>query len=358
MKLYQLFLLAFLAVVPTLKAAVEYDLKKGIDLTATNIINTTILNQLVDVGTVGHTNKGILIRKSSNGLAYWPSITDNPRYTNFLWLDTYTMPGILKQYVPGGDGYTNWVSSTITPSSVTTVEILNGTILEADMANNSVNNNQLVAGSVTPNKLGDLSVVAGKIAAAAVLQGNLADSSVITASISNLMVTTIKIAANAVDRSKLLDGAVGHLQLTNNAVMAYHLSNDAVTASAILTNTITTNKLAGDINRGLLNTNVSYGLVRAWAKVSSAGTILAGFNVGSVTKTSLTGNYTINFNSGYVPANSNYCVNIQPFNATVSVSRFGTVRTNSHTFVSIVTSTSSTVEADSDFSITIVGGDQ
>ena len=356
MKLYQLFLLAFLAVVPTLKAAVEYDLKKGIDLTATNIINTTILNQLVDVGTVGHTNKGIILRRSGGGGTYWPSVTDNPRYTNFLWLDTYSSPGILKQYTNVGDAYVNWVSSTITPSSVTTAEILNGTILQADMANGSVGNNQLVAGSVTANKLDDLSVVAGKIAAAAVLQGNLADNSVTTASITNLAVTTVKIAANAVDRSKLLDSAVGSAQLTNNAVMALHLSNDAVTATAILDATITTNKLAGDINRGLFEATVKTNIVNAWAFCANpAGTLttLKSYNIASVTRIS-TGLSRVLFTSNM--ADTNYVLTGNCMLNSITLNRIVHYFSNTVSEVWISTQSETGPRADASFAFQIIGG--
>ena len=352
MKLYQLFFLAFLAVVPTLKAAVEYDLKKGVDLTATNVINTTILNQLVDTGTVGQPNKGVVIRRSSGGGVYWPSVTDNPRYTNFLWLDTYTSPGILKQYTNVGDAYVNWVSSTITPSSVTTAEILNGTILQADMANGSVGTDQLIAGNVTSLKLGDLSVVSGKISAAAVLQGNLADNSVTTASITNNAITTVKITDAAVDRNKLLASAVGHLQLTNLAVMAQHLSNDAVTATAILNATITTNKLAGDINRGLLNTNVSYNMTTAWAYLKADGTLMKAYNISAGTRLDA-GDFKFTFATPMT--STNYVVSGMILFKT-GTARIVTVTTNSTTELWIKTQNTGGTDTDDDLMISVLGG--
>ena len=69
------------------QAALEPDLRKGLDFTYTNVATASMHNQLVDNATVVNTgsitnNKGIVMRSTVR-----PDVVNNPRMTNWLWLD-------------------------------------------------------------------------------------------------------------------------------------------------------------------------------------------------------------------------------------------------------------------------------
>lgn len=289
----------------TLFGAVEYDTKKGVDLTRTNVVTATLLNQLVDAGTIGATNKGAVIRRSGGGGTYWPDVTLNGRYTNFLWLDTYTTPATLKQYVCCGDVYTNWVASTVTPNSITAAEILNYTITEPKMATNSVNQYALQDSAVTANKIAGNSIIAGKIGPAAVILGNYAFGSIVGGNITNNTITSTNLADGAVTREKLGASVVDNTRLTNDAVFTANITNGAVTGAKIASATVTTNNLLGEINRGLLESTIRTNQVNAWALVGVNGTtpsLLKAFNIASVTR-SAAGIYRLVYTSSMVDTN-------------------------------------------------------
>lgn len=287
--------LSILAASP-LKAAAEYDLLKGVDLTATNYVTTSLLNQLVDAGRIGSTNKGGVIRRSGGGGTYWPDVTLNSRYTNFVWLDTYTTPGTLKQYVCCGDVYTNWVASTVTPNSITAAEILNYTITEPKMATNSVNQYALQDSAVTANKIAGNSIIAGKLGPASVILGNYAFGSIRGGDITNNTITVTNLADGAVTRDKLGATVVDNTRLTNDAVFTANITNGAVTGAKIAASTVESNNIASStINKANLDTTVSRTVPLVWGFIDGTS-ILNGTNIASVVNPT-TGIYTINFSS-------------------------------------------------------------
>lgn len=350
-----IFLLPFLA-----NAAVEFDLVKGIDFTHTNYMGPSMLNQLVDNGKIAATNKGAIIRFSGGGGARWPNVTDNPRYTNFLWMDINVFPGTLKQYVPSGDVYTNWVVSTVTPGSVTTTEILDYTITDADLATNSVSDFTLKAGSVSGNKIADNGIIAGKLGPASVGKGSIAFGAITGGDITNKTVTATNIADNTITAQQLANDAITTLSLTNGAVTTDKIAetnitrnlirNDAVGTLQITNAAVTTNKLAGDINSSLLTTNVSYGLAKAYAYVDSSGTLVKGFNIASAVRTAA-GRYSLTFGSGFTPSSTNYLVSGSGLNATAG--RIMSVTTNTTTVLSVILYTTGGAGDDTPFSVLI-----
>jgi hypothetical protein len=309
--------LATILIAPSLFGAVEFDLRKGVDMTATNYVTQSLLNQLVDAGTISSTNKGAIIRRTGNGGSYWPDITLNPRYTNFLWLDTFVSPGTLKSYVCCGDAYTNWVNATVAPQSVTTAQLADWSVTDTKLATNSVSDFALKASSVSGNKLADLGIIAGKMAPSSVIQGNIAPGAIVGGQITNNTITYTNIAIGGISRDNLASSIIDNTKITNGGITTANIAltnidatllrNDAVVTAAITNGAVTTNKLAGDINRGLLNTNVSYGVARAFAHIDSGGTLVKGFNIASSSRRD-TGDYRIVFGSGFIPTSTNYMV--------------------------------------------------
>ena len=296
----------------TAKAAVEYDVVKSIDLTSTNYITASLLNQLVDTAKIGTTNKGIVIRRSGGGGTYWPDVTSNPRYTNFLWLDTITSPATLKQYVCCGDVYSNWVSTVVTPGSVSTTEILDFTITDSDLATNSVSDFALKASSVSGNKIADNGILAGKLSLASVILGNYAFGSIVGGNITNNTITDTNLADSAVTRLKLAPNAVYANHLSNNIIQNQHLSNSVVYNTNIAAATIESNRIASaTINPSLVITNMAYGIASAWAVVDSNGTLLKGLNISAASRRD-TGDYQLTFGSGFAPSGTNYVVFVTP----------------------------------------------
>lgn len=83
----------FLLLGPSLMAATnEADFVKGVDLTSTNYIAPSLLNQLVDEAYPAP-KRGLVIRQSTT-----PDTTNNTHLTNYIWLDTTTDPSTLKRY--------------------------------------------------------------------------------------------------------------------------------------------------------------------------------------------------------------------------------------------------------------------
>lgn len=294
-------------------AATEYDLKKGVDLTGTNFVTYSLLNQLVDLGTVA-TNKGMVIRKATR-----PDVTNNPRYTNFLWLDlSGGVPGSLRQYVCCGDADTNWVTATLGSSVVGTANIIDYNVTESKMATNSVNQYAL-QGNIPGSKLADNSIPVSKLAASSVSQGNFVSGAIRSIDITNKTIQASNIADAAIIRDLIATDVIDTTRLTNSAVTTVKIADTnvttgklldgAVTAAKIATSTITTNQLAGSLNASLMHTNTSYGLVRAWALVNAAGTLVKGFNIASANRRD-TGDYEVVFGGAYTPADTNYIVQL------------------------------------------------
>lgn len=358
----KLLVLSTVLITITAQAAVEFDLRKGVDLSATNYVTASLLNQLVDSGTVSATNKGVVIRFNGGGGTRWPDVTLNPRYTNFLWLDQNTSPASLKQYVCCGDAYTNWVISTVTPGSITTTEIKDYTILAIDMATNSVPDYAIQAGAVSGNKIADNGIIAGKLSLASVTKGVFAFGAITGGDITNKGITYTNIADNTIGPDQIQIGTLSTATLTNGAVTTEkiattnitrdlirldavgtdQLTNNAVTSAKIADNTIVTNDLS---------TNISFALPKAWAVVNSGGTLLKGFNIASVTRTA-SGQYTLTFGGTYTPTTTNYVVSGTALDDGGGIFVVG-LRTNETTRFAITTRSDSSV-TDKPFSVMVI----
>lgn len=301
--------------------AAEFDLRKGIDLSATNRPTGTQLNQLVDSGTISATNKGGIIKRSGLGGAYFPDTSLNPRYTNFLWIDTFVSPGTLKSYVPTGHNYTNWVNASVAVGSITGDQIANYSIGDLKLGTNSVNDYAIKASAVSGNKIADNGIIAGKLSANAVIQGNVAFGAIVGGQITNNTITYTNIALGTLTRELFGSSVISSGQITNGGVTTANIAltnidatlirNDGVVTAAITNGAVTTNKLAGDINRGLLNTNLSYVIPSTWGNISGT-TVRGGHNVSSVVN-GTAGRYNIIFITPYT--DTNYVISATAFDS-------------------------------------------
>lgn len=226
-------------------AAVESDLVAGIDPSGYSVIGPTQLLQLISNGTIGQTNKGGVIRCATT-----PNTVSNPRYTNFLWLDTSLgFPAILKQWSGSA-----WVTATIGAQGVSSTNIANGAVGTAQLGTNAVttvniadnavttakigalqvNSDQIADGAISNRHLAATTITGAKLAYNTILGTNISDSTITGskiapatiagANIGSYTITNDKLATNTVGRSNIIAGAVGSEAITNNAVQTNNMS--------------------------------------------------------------------------------------------------------------------------------------
>lgn len=308
-------------IVPTLLyGAVEVDLRKGIDLTTTNVASFSILNQLVDNGTIVNTgsvtnNKGIIMRSTIR-----PDVTLNPRMTNWLWLDlSLGSPGTLRQYVCCGDANANWQVAALGIGSVTSTNILDYTILAIDMATNSVPNYAIQDNAIDANKLQAQSVIAGKIGPSAVSNLNIAPSTIeggriALNTISNANIYDFTINSNKIAIGGIADfnikagGMIGSNVIAPFSLTGTNLANGSITNEQLANNSVTSNKLAaGTLNIVNLGTNITVGMAKAWAFVDSDGLMVKGYNIVGAARLNL-GDYSVHFTNTFAPTTTNYII--------------------------------------------------
>ncbi len=319
------FFAAVLLSVVTGFAATEFDLRKGIDFTGATNVTAAQMNQLVDAGLIASTNKGGILRRSGNGGGYWPDITANPRYTNFLWADLYTSPATLKTYVPTGDAYSNWVSigastviagasvgsAQLAANAVQTTNIANNAVTGAKINAGSIDNTHLQNGSVSNANLADLTIASGKLAYGAVLSTNIASGQLFATHFSTASVNSNALATPAVATTNLFDNSVVSNKIAANSIFNWHLTDQAVWTTNIRSGSITSNQVASQtFGTNVLTTNVTAGLVKCWGvftNTAATATLLKGYNVATVARLGA-GQVSITFGGTFTPANGFYCV--------------------------------------------------
>lgn len=330
-------------------AALEVDLRKGIDLTTTNVASFSILNQLVDNGTIVNTgsvtnNKGIVMRSTIR-----PDVTLNPRMTNWLWLDlSLGSPGTLRQYVCCGDANANWQVAALGIGSVTSTNILDYTILAIDMATNSVPNYAIQDNAVDANKIQAQAVVAGKIGPSAVSNLNIAPSTIeggriALNTISNANIYDFTILSNKIAVGGITDFNIKAGGLTGSNVIApfsltgTNLQNSTVTNEQLAPLAVDSNKVANaTISYANISTNVSHKIPTMWGVVSIQSAIAATKNRGSggwtLAAKGGAGRIRINFDSAL--STTNYALVLTPLTDTITTIQSSYV-SNTTTFVGI-----------------------
>jgi hypothetical protein len=226
------------------------DLINGVTWTGTTTPTASKLNNSVNNATPAGWIGFVIVTNA------YPNIALHPRYTNFLWLDTSSgYPATTKSY----DG-TNWNSSSIGVSTVTTAmlqdlavteaKLGNGAVTTARLANNSVDMNKIIAGNVNYTHLAANAVYSGAITNLAVTQPKLGLLSVGTAQLIDLEVTRGKMALGSVDSTLLTNGAVVAASIANNVITNSHITTDAVHSTNILDGTIVLADIAADAVAG------------------------------------------------------------------------------------------------------------
>lgn len=222
----------------------DSDLRKGIDFTGLTSATAAQHNQLVDNGTIA-TNKALVL--ITNAL---PDTTTNPRYTNWVWLDARTSPGVLKVYYSaGGGGEANWVAASV------------------------------AAGSITTTKIADGAVAYGKIAANAIVASNIVVQSITGDRLTPATLTYANIAASNIVRYLVAYGAIDGPQITNGAIQSYHINAQTIYGTNLVNNTITSNQLAVG---AIIGTNIGIGAVTA---TNIANSTILGTNIAAGTIT-------------------------------------------------------------------------
>jgi len=303
-------------------AALEPDLRKGVDLTITNRVSYSLLNQLVDNATVFNTgsltnNKGIVMRSTTR-----PDIINNPRMTNWLWLDVSIIPnglGTLKQYLCCGDSGTNWVQAGIGVGSILTANIADYSITATKMASNSVSAYTITEASISGNKIADFGVVAGKLAPGAITNGAFALGAIQSGDIGAGVITNGHLAANTITSNKMaqasitsfnvLDQTLNSNDIAYGGIQATNVANGVITSLEIKANTITSNNMAlgSGVNYVNLDTNLSHCLPVAWGIYHNYGPSFSRYHGVSSVQSNALGVYKINWSPARATS-SNYAV--------------------------------------------------
>ena len=121
---------------------------------------------------------------------------------------------------------------------ITTTHILNGTILDEDIAagtitgtkldNNAVDTAQIAAGAVTTTEIEDGTIQGGDIAADTITNTNIATDAV----------TSSEIAADAVDTSEIAPNAITNSEIANATITGAKLVSDTITTTQLGTNSV------------------------------------------------------------------------------------------------------------------------
>ena len=114
----------------------------------------------------------------------------------------------------------NIAGSKLANGTITSTQILDGTIVAGDLASNAVTSIKILDGNVTTNKLADGAVTSTKIADGNVGSTQLGTNAVTTIKITDANVTTAKIADNAVTSAKIADTTLASLNAYDIAFTA------------------------------------------------------------------------------------------------------------------------------------------
>ena len=134
----------------------------------------------------------------------------------------------------------------IVNNSVTSADIMNGTILAEDIARNGAADGEVLAWDSVSSTWAPSSAASGGVTSVTATGGLTASSSTgdITLSINNGGVTTEKIGYQAVTMNKIADGAVSTWNLTAGAVQSSNIYDHSIEGIDIAYGTITSSNLA------------------------------------------------------------------------------------------------------------------
>jgi len=122
----------------------------------------------------------------------------------------------------GGDLTGTYPNPTIGNGKVISANVLDGTLVNADLASQTIDSNKIKNGAITTVKIEDNAINSAKIAS----------QTIDSLDIKNRSITTVKIADDAVTAAKIGAGEVGASELASTAVTAGSYTNANITVDA------------------------------------------------------------------------------------------------------------------------------
>lgn len=312
-------LLVILSIATSITSYCYDDLEKGVDLSARTTVTGVLLNQLVDNATV-RTNRGLIIATNNA-----PNVVANPRFKNYIWLDTSFEPPVIKTYsISLGE----WITSTLAPNSVVETNIANFAITSVKLNDNSVTTRSISNNAVTVQKIMDAAITTDKI-----LNGNvtrekiankaingiliddkaiigythIADGTITSNQIGALMIDGENIAIRTITSNNIATNTIRWYNIGQNEITTYNITNSAITSDKIANGNVNTNHLSQEIYDRIYN-DVSY--AKFYHDADSANVTVV-YKTGFITNIVYSGtnwDYIVYFNSDL--GTTNYHVEI------------------------------------------------
>ena len=150
------------------------------------------------------------------------TVDGQPLPIGAIWFDTSVPPGVIRIW--NGVTWVAGVSGSLPPGSVSTVEILDGTIQTVDLSDGCVTLAKLAPNSVDSSKIVDGSIALADLAPNSVDSSKIVDGSIATIDLANLSVTQGKLALLSVGTPQLIDGAVTSAKIADGTIDPVDLS--------------------------------------------------------------------------------------------------------------------------------------
>uniref|UniRef100_A0A6M3XGR8 Putative tail protein n=1 Tax=viral metagenome TaxID=1070528 RepID=A0A6M3XGR8_9ZZZZ len=146
----------------------------------------------------------------------------------------------------------------IATSAVTTVEILDGTIIAADIATSAVTTIEILDGTILAGDIATSAVTTTEILNGTIIAEDLASNSVTTVKIADSNVTTAKITDETIVSADIYNGTIVAVDIATGAVTTIEILDGTILAADIATGAITTVKIADINDTNIANWNTSY----------------------------------------------------------------------------------------------------
>ena len=139
---------------------------------------------------------------------------------------------------------------------VTSSHIVNGTIVEDDIANSAITSNKIADNAVTTTEINNGAITTQKIGAGQVTLDKLADNSINTNRIIDGNVTRVKLEADIIDSTKLADNAVNSEHYVDGSIDNAHIADNQITQNLMADNSVGTNEI---INNSVTDAEIATG---------------------------------------------------------------------------------------------------
>lgn len=139
-------------------------------------------------------------------------------------------------------------------SSVTTFQILNETILGEDIAEETIVNDNIQDGAISEGKLGNNAVTATKVAVGAITTTGILDKTIAAIDIDTGAVTTLQILDGTITASDIALGNISGAHIGEETITGDNIVNGAIGNSQMADNSVTTNKI---VNETILSEDIA-----------------------------------------------------------------------------------------------------